>query len=87
MYIGKNYKIESDSLNVTLYQGKIFTSKKTGETYEHWEVVGYYATVKNALHGLVNQAIQDTELKDIQLVVAKIDELHQLIDALPEGLQ
>jgi len=86
MLIGKNYKIESDSLNVILFYGSIQKRRATNEPFERWNPIGYYSTVKNALHGLVNREIKATELKDLQTVVAKIDELHQLIDSLPEAV-
>jgi len=70
MNIGKNFKIESDKMNVTLYRWK--TDKK-GESY--WSPLGYYSTVKNALSGLVDQGVRDTGLTDLRIVVAKIDEL------------
>ena len=70
MKVGKNFKIESDKMNVTLYRWK--TDKK-GESY--WSPQGYYATVKNALNGLVDQGVRDTELRDFKEVCKKVDEL------------
>lgn len=95
LFLGENYKIESDELNVTVYKksdttsvrsermrkmheakGRVLTGKQT------WGVKGYYSTIKSALHGIIDQEIRDTNLKDIQTVINKIDELHSLIDNL-----
>ena len=69
MKINKNFKIESDSLNVVLYK-KI---SRKGE--EYWSPISYHATVKEALNGLVDQGIRDTELRDFKEVCKKVDEL------------
>ena len=79
MLIGKNWKIESDALNVILYRKKKRVKKDTQEVYEDWEVMGYFATVGGALHELVNQGIRDTQLKDLKTVVAKVGELKKMI--------
>ena len=70
MKVGKNFKIESDSLNVVLYR---FRKDKNGE--EYWSPISYHATVKNALNGLVDQGVRDTELRDFKEVCKKVDEL------------
>lgn len=82
MEIGSEWKIESDSLNVILYRKRGRIKKDTKESCEAWERVGYYATVAGALHGLVNQGVRETELKDLKTVVEKIAELHALIDTI-----
>jgi len=64
MKIGKNYKVESDSLNVTLYKKKIV--KKTGK--EYWSAIGFYSSLRNALKGLVDLFVKETELKDFRTV-------------------
>jgi len=79
MEIGNRYKIESDPLNVILYKKVDRKKKDTGEIYEGWQAVGYYATVENALNGLVNQKIRDTELKDLRSVLGAISELREMI--------
>ena len=60
MLIDKNWKIESDNLNVTLY--KLRKSKK------RWESVGFYSSIQNALKALVDFEVASTELKDLQTV-------------------
>ena len=77
MLIGKRYKIESDALNITLYEKKITEKgKKIGTTY--WDVIGYYATVEDALKGLVRLKVRESELKDLR----KIDKAFK--DAIKE---
>ena len=76
MLIGTKYKIESP-LNVILSK-----KGKTKEGEEKWTGIGYYSSVKSALHGLVEIEVKATELKDLKTIVAKIDELHKLIEGL-----
>lgn len=80
MLIGKNYKIESDALNVTLFHKVKRHKKGTGEAYDGWEVDGYFATVNHALKELVNQEVSKTQLTDLKTVVEKINEVYKLID-------
>jgi hypothetical protein len=86
MVIGDKYKIEADTLNVTLYQKGI--SKTNGNTY--WRPIAYFATVENALVHLVDLEVAETGLKDFRAVVEKQKELYQLARGLgnsPEVLQ
>ncbi len=71
MLIGKNWKIESDSYDVIL-------SKKHGTS---WVDIGYFATVENALHELVNQGVRDSALKDLKAIVKAITDLQDMIKA------
>lgn len=77
MLIGNSWKIESDSMNVIL-------SKKSRKTNvgKFWKVQGFYSSIKEALHALVDQEIKDTELLVLKTVEEKIEELHTLIDNL-----
>lgn len=81
MNLSKNYKIESDNLNVTIWKRCIVqkdtkTSKKGDE---YWTAVGYYATVQGALSGIVKMEINGTGLKDFRTVVTKVNQLEKLI--------
>jgi len=80
MNIGKDWKIESDSMNVVLLRKRTRHQKDTGKAYTDWEIHGYFSTVHNALKELVNQEVRETELKDIKSIQASIDNLHQLIE-------
>lgn len=78
MLIGDSYKIESDSLNVTLY--KPVKVKKTNGI--RWQPIAYFSTVENALKHLVDLEIMVTGLKDYRAVVEKQKELYKLINGL-----
>ena len=78
MLIGKKYKIESDSLNVTLYQ-KV-NVKKTGGI--RWQPIAYFSSPQNALDHLVKLEAMENGMKDLETVVEKIEELHRLISSL-----
>lgn len=78
MLIGKNWKIESDELNVTLYER--ITKKKDGK--EYWKPHSYYSSVSNCLKSLVNIQVNKTGLKDLETVKKEIEGLHQLIESL-----
>ena len=81
MKIGKKWKIEADAMNVTLLRrGTARKGKDIG--LETWTIVGHYSSIENALKALVNQGLRDTELTDLMTIVAKIDELHKLIEGM-----
>lgn len=81
MLIGKNYKIESDSLNVTLY--KPVKVKKTDSI--RWQPIAYFSGLSNALDHLVDLEVAETGLKNYRAVVEKQKELYQLIRSLKLG--
>ncbi len=73
--VGQDWRVGADTLNVILYRRQV--NKKTGK--EYWRAHSYYATVTNALVGLVNQGVRDTELADLKTVNKRIDEIHTWI--------
>jgi hypothetical protein len=77
--INRNYRLESDSLNVILNKREV--SKKSPGN-EHWRTVGYYSTCESALKALVDIEIKGTGLKGLEIVVSKIQELKQTIDGV-----
>jgi len=79
MKIGSRYKIESDPMNVILFEKITRKKKDTGVSYTAWQTIGYYATVENALNGLVDQKVRDTELKDLKLVIKEISDLREMV--------
>ena len=81
MLIGDNYKIESDSLNVTLFQKRI--NQKTGNP--RWESIAFFSNPGNALKYIVDLEVMDTGMADLETVVKKIDELKRMINKL-QGL-
>ena len=50
-------------------------NKKTSK--EYWRAHSYYATVTNALLGLVNQGVRDTELTELKTVCDKVEQIHK----------
>ena len=76
MLIGK-YKIEADSLNITLYQA--------GKNY--WRPIAYFATIENALIHMADLELASTGLKDFRAVVEKQNEIYQLIQGLGNSSQ
>jgi len=81
MLIGDSYKIESDSLNVTLY--KPVKVKKTGGI--RWQPIAYFSSFENAFDHLVDLEVMETGLKDTRAVVEKQKELYQLIRGMKQG--
>jgi hypothetical protein len=74
MLINENYKIESDTLNVTLFH------RTTGK--KNWLPIGYFSDPYNALNFLMKYEIMGEGLADFQTVCQKIDELTRLINSL-----
>ena len=72
MEIGNRYKIELNAKNVVLYEKVERKRLKTGETYEGWREMGYYATLEGALNRLINQKVRDIELKDLKIILKDI---------------
>lgn len=88
MFIANNYKLESDALNVTLFEKHIVTGtghagkriRDIGE--EYWEPVAYFSNPKNALKYLIDKELNETGLKELKTVVEKMKELYKLVDNL-----
>ena len=78
MNIGKDYKIESDALNVTLF--KRGTNKKKG--IDTWPVLGYFADLKAALRHMAKHEVNAMGLNDLKAVAKKQDEIYKLIESL-----
>ena len=73
LVIGLDWRVGADTLNIILYRRQV--NKKTGE--EYWRAHSYYATVANALVGLVDQGVRDTELIDLKTIYDKIEQLEK----------
>ncbi|MFC1875176.1 hypothetical protein ACFLY3_03425 [Chloroflexota bacterium] len=71
--IGQDWRVGADTLNIILYRRQV--NKKNGKDY--WRAHSYYATVANALVGLVDQGVRDTELADLKTVCDKIEQLRK----------
>ena len=73
LLIGRDWKVGTDALNIILYRRCV--NRKTGK--EYWRTHSYYATFTDALVGLINQGIRDTELADLKTVCRKMDRLRR----------
>jgi hypothetical protein len=96
MLIGTDWKIEATDLSFVLSKKVDRTTIKSlrsqkmwaekGRVQEpdevKWSVEGYYSNFKNALTGMVNFGVKDTELKDMKSIMTKLDEIHSLINTL-----
>ena len=86
MNIGKDHKIESDSLNVTLFERRTVQKvksnsvRKVGE--EYWVPIAYFSGPHSALNYLVNHKVKKTGLKDLETVVEELDKIYKLIRSL-----
>jgi len=78
MNIGKNYKIESDAMNVTVYQRQVRKKDKS----EYWKAISYFANVKNALKFIADLEVNETGMGDVKTVIKKQEEIYTLIDSL-----
>lgn len=86
MLINDNWKIESDGLNITLFQSHLITGEKGRKSNKigefRWQPVAYLSDFRDALDSLVKRDIKGTGLIDYKTVVKKIDELYALIKSL-----
>ena len=74
MLLDERWKIESDELNVTIYER--YVSRKSGR--EYWSPHSYFSGVVNALKGLVNIKVNRTVMRDLKTGRKEIDKLHHL---------
>ena len=78
MLIGKNWRVESDSLNVTILKRSVARKgKHIGE--ETWTPEGFYSNPQSALKALVDYGVSETGLTDLKAVIKKQEELYKLI--------
>ena len=82
MQINKNWKVESDDLNVILLKRHI---TKKGD--ERWVAVSYYAKVSNALKAFVDLKVRGTGMKDLETIVKKQDELYKMIENINKEVE
>ena len=82
MLIGKNYKIESDPLNVILYRRHRVQATDKKPAHDIWSIEGYFSKIKQAFDFLVEHEVKLTDMKDFETVAKKQEELHNLIKSL-----
>lgn len=93
MLIGTKYKIESDSMNVTVSEKFVIQGGKGGKSSERvgevvYRPIAYFSSVKNALLWLIEHRVAMTALKDLKTVVDEIQvakkEVLQALKHYPE---
>lgn len=82
--INNTWRINKDKLNFMLqHKGK----NDEGGEGTTWITVGFYQTVRQLYHALVEKSIKETSLADIKALNEKVQELHALIeDAHAKGI-
>lgn len=78
MRINNRYKIESDDVSITLYESYIGKGDKT-KGKEQWKAIGWFSTFKGVMGKLIDLEVKRTELKDLETIIEKIDELKSMI--------
>jgi len=78
--LNKKWAIGGDRDNIILYQK---SKPKAVGGKPAWRTAGYYSNLHNALTALVNFEVKDTHLESLKVVIAKLDEIYDLIKRLP----
>ena len=76
MRINEKYSIESDALNVTIYEYSIVKekdSKNFGKEVKR--AVGYLTTIDQAFKFLIDREVKGTGMEDFNTIMNKIEEL------------
>ena len=81
MKINEKYSIESDVLNVTVYEHSI-VKKKESENFgkEVKKPVGYLTTIDQAFKFLIDREVKGTGMKELNTIMNKITELRSDIE-------
>lgn len=78
--IAKEYYLDSDSYNFTLYERKISQSGKTkGE--EYFKALGYYGSIKNLYEAIIQREVSD----DLGLI-ENMNKIINLMEEIKDGL-
>jgi hypothetical protein len=82
--INATWRVNQDKHNYILeHKGK----NEANEEGTKWVAVGFYQTVKQLYHALVEKGIKESSLTDIKALDIKIQELHTFIeDAHAKGI-
>jgi len=87
MNIGKKYTVTADELNMTLSERFMSQPRDGTAKIGKLKVIGFYSSIPNALKALVNLKVNETKLTDLKTVMAKLDEIYELIDKAIGGNQ
>ena len=76
MRINKKYSIESDVLNVTVYEHSVVEEKESKNFgKEVKKAVGYLTTIDQAFKFLIDREVKGTGMEDFNTIMNKIAEL------------
>jgi len=82
--INNTWRIDKDKLNFILQRKG---TNAEGEDGTIWRTVGYFQTMRQLYHELVERSIKEVSLNDIKALNNKVTELRQLIeDAHAKGI-
>ena len=81
MRINEKYSIESDVLNVTVYEHSIVKEEES-ENFgkEVKKPVGYLTTIDQAFKFLIDREVKGTGMKELNMIMNKITELRTDIE-------
>lgn len=78
--IAKEYYLDSDSCNFTLYERKISQGEKNkGE--EYFKALGYYGSIKNLYEAIIQREVSD----DLGLI-ENMNKIINLMEEIKDGL-
>ncbi len=78
MLIGKDWKIESDDLDVVVSRRTVAKRGKNAGL-EKWTAEAFCSSLQNALQWLVDQEVKETGLTDLRTVIKKQNALYKLM--------
>ena len=82
MNIGKNWRIESDEMNIILLKRAHVKATAKHEAHDAWIVKGNFSNLHNALKALVDYEVMKTGMRDMETIIKKQDELYKLIEGV-----
>ncbi|WP_294172661.1 hypothetical protein [uncultured Clostridium sp.] len=86
MRINKKYSIESDVLNVTVYEHSVVKEKESKNFgKEVKKAVGYLTTIDQAFKFLIDREVKGTGMEDFNTIMNKIAELRFDIERMLEN--
>ncbi|MDU2291926.1 MAG: hypothetical protein E7D69_17995 [Clostridium celatum] len=86
MRINKKYSIESDEMNVTVYEHSIVKEKESKNFgKETKKAVGYLTTIEQAFKFLIDREIKGSGMSDFKTIMNKISELRFDIERMLEN--
>ncbi len=84
LMVGQTWKVwVVDSMNLAVSRRQV--SKKSGK--ERWTIEGYFGTIAGCLHFIAERGVKETELRDLQMVVDRVEELKRDISLALKGIE